>query len=226
MDGYDSIYGRKSENFEGTRPKTHREQAMDGYDSIYGRKKNDLKGENKDIKRMRALRQEKKFKEAMKRGEDPYAPPSLEDEDESRRRKYRERTAAKKKEYFKDNTNKFQNARDSDTRRRQWKERAENKAPKVSDTNSVAVSSKITKPAIKDSTIPTTPMDDSPVPTTPMDEPEINKGESSLSFSQFESLDSGFQTEAPSESVASQVRNAGQDTTTAVRDASMLVHDI
>ena len=107
---------------------------------------------------------------------------------------------------------------------------AENEAPKVSDTNSSAVSSKITKPAINlstdDSTIPTTPMDDSPVPTTPMDEPEINKGESSLSFSQFESLDSGFQTEAPSESVASQVRNAGQDTTTAVRDASMLVHDI
>ena len=69
--------------------------------------------------------QERKFTEAVKRGEDPYAEPSFEDEEENRRQKYKERTAAKKEEYFKDNRNKFQNARDSDTRRRQERMEAE-----------------------------------------------------------------------------------------------------
>ena len=72
-----------------------------------------------------ARQQERKFKEAMKRGEDPYAEPSFEDEEENRRQKYKERTAAKKEEYFEDKRSKFQNARDSDTRRRQEKMEAE-----------------------------------------------------------------------------------------------------
>ena len=72
-----------------------------------------------------ARHQERKFTEAMKRGEDPYAEPSFEDEEENRRQKYKERTAAKKEEYFEDKRSKFQNARDSDTRRRQEKMEAE-----------------------------------------------------------------------------------------------------